>query len=123
MTEKQRKIVTRKAYGFGRDEILYPYLTFENDTYNNFMTLIMQNLEIRFIKAGQIIAKELEECNEILFVFSGFYNVGYEVNKKTYYTRQFGQSTIIGAYQVCFKKRFAFNYIAETDMVCYAIRK
>ena len=51
------------------------------------MTLIMQNLEIRFIKAGLTIAKELEECDEILFVFTGLYNAGYEVNKKTYYTR------------------------------------
>ena len=30
---------------------------------------------------------------------------------------------MIGGYQICFKKRFAFNYMAETDLVCYAIRK
>ena len=45
------------------------------------MTYIMQNLEIRKIMKGDIIAKELEECGEVLFVMEGRYNIGYEINK------------------------------------------
>ena len=55
-----------------------------------------------------LIAAELEECNQIMFVMSGRYNVGFEINKKRYYRKQFGPSTIIGAYNVCFKKRHLF---------------
>ena len=57
-------------------------MTFEDDEYSNFMTKVMRNLEIRKIYKGDIIAKELDECNEILFVFQGKYNIGYEINRK-----------------------------------------
>ena len=42
----------------------------------------MHSLEIRQIKKGTIIARELDECNEILFVYDGRYNIGYEINKR-----------------------------------------
>jgi hypothetical protein len=45
-----------------------------------------------------MVAYELEDCQEILFIFSGKYNVGYEINKKRKYRKQFGHSTVIGAY-------------------------
>ena len=57
-------------------------MTFEDDEYSNFMTKVTQNLEIRKIYKGDIIAKELDECDEILFVFQGKYNIGYEINRK-----------------------------------------
>jgi adenosine/AMP kinase len=42
--------------------------------------------------------KELDECNEVLFVIDGRYNVGYEVNKNVRYRKQFGYSTLIGGF-------------------------
>jgi hypothetical protein len=42
----------------------------------------MKNLHVRTYDTNQIIAKELDECLEILFVFTGKYNIGYEINKK-----------------------------------------
>jgi hypothetical protein len=57
------------------------------------MTQIMQFLEISQILEGEIIAKELDECNEILFVMDGKYDIGYEINKKIRYRKQFGDST------------------------------
>ena len=74
------------------------------------MTEIMQNLEVRQFYPNEIIAKELEECQEVLFVFSGKYNVGYEINKKRYLRKQFGPSTIIGGFNLCFQKRFIFIF-------------
>ena len=59
----------------------FPFLTFNDDKYSEFMTLIMQNLEVRLYKKGQVIYRELDEALEVLFVFSGRYNVGYEMNK------------------------------------------
>jgi len=57
------------------------------------MTKIMQFLEISQILEGEIIAKELDECNEILFVMDGKYDIGYQINKKIRYRKQFGDST------------------------------
>ena len=47
----------------------------------------MENLQIRKFIKGAIIVKELDECNEVLFVIDGRYNVGYEVNKKVSYRK------------------------------------
>ena len=66
--------------------------------YSKFMTLIMENLEIRKYEKGEIIIKELDECLEVLFVLEGTYNIGYEINKKIKYRKQFGFSTIIGGF-------------------------
>jgi signal-transduction protein with cAMP-binding, CBS, and nucleotidyltransferase domain len=83
----------------------------------------MENLEVRFYEKGEIIIRELDECNEVLFVLEGVYNVGYEINKIVKYRRQFGFSTVIGGFQICFKKRYIFNYMANTNMICYALRR
>jgi hypothetical protein len=45
------------------------------------MTSIMENLQIRKYFKGAIIEKELNECNEVLFVIDGRYNIGYETKK------------------------------------------
>lgn len=66
------------------------------------MTSILKNLHIRMYEPKEIIVRELDECLEILFIFKGRYNVGYEINKKERYKRQFGCSTIIGGFQLCF---------------------
>jgi hypothetical protein len=51
---------------------------------------------------------ELQECNELMFVMEGRYNVGFEINKKEFFRRHFGPSTIIGGFQMCFQTRFLF---------------
>jgi len=47
----------------------------------------MHILEIRKFYKGEIIAKELDECNEAIFVMEGRYNIGYEINKKIKYRK------------------------------------
>ena len=51
------------------------------------MTLVLQNLEVRYYDQGDSIAQELEECIEALFVVQGKYNVGYEINKLERYRK------------------------------------
>jgi hypothetical protein len=87
------------------------------------MTQLMHSLEIRHIKKGSIIARELDECHEILFVYDGRYNIGYEINKRVRFRKQFGCSTIIGGFQLSFLKRFLFIYKAHSDMICYSISR
>ena len=50
----------------------------------------MRSLEIIRTPPGEMLANELDECSQITFVMSGRYNVGYEINKKSYYRKQFG---------------------------------
>ena len=66
------------------------------------MVEILKNMEARQYEAREIILKELEECNEIIFVQKGSYNVGYEINYKIKFRYRFGERTYIGAYNVLF---------------------
>ena len=51
------------------------------------MKRIYTSLEIRLYNKGEMIAHELDECHEVLFVTQGRYNVGYQVNKRNRYRR------------------------------------
>jgi hypothetical protein len=62
----------------------------------------MSQLEIRNYAAGEMIIETLDECLEILFVMDGKFDVGYEINKKMYWRRQFGHSIVIGGFQMAF---------------------
>lgn len=100
MLERKRK---EGYYRYGEsaasEPLLFPYLTFENDDkYLKFMTQIMRSLESRYFMQHEIIYKELDECQEVLFVLEGKYNIGYEINNVRYFRQQFGPSTVLGAF-------------------------
>ena len=50
--------------------------------YSSFMISFMNSLETSFYFANEIIAKELDESLEVIFVDKGRYEIGYEINKK-----------------------------------------
>jgi predicted trehalose synthase len=60
----------------------YPYYTYENEMYSSFVISFMNSLEPSFYMKNEIIAKELDESLEVLFVDKGRYEIGYEINKK-----------------------------------------
>ena len=64
------------------EQIQYPYFTFENEMYANCMIKFLSKLVIRIFKPNFLMAEEMDECMEILFVEKGFYKVGYEINNK-----------------------------------------
>ena len=101
----------------------YPYFTFDNENYNEFMILMLSALEMRRYLKDEIITNEMDESFEILFVELGRYDVGYEVNKKPFYRLRFGESTQIGGFQILYFKRHNFVHKASTMMLCQAIRK
>ena len=53
----------------------------------------------------ETISNELHEVNEIIFLEHGLVNVGYEVNKIERFKIRLGEASIIGAFEMCFKKR------------------
>ena len=65
----------------------------------------------------------MDEALEMLFVDQGTYKVGYEINKKRFMKLMFGESTIIGGFQLCYEKRFMFLYIASSYLTGQSIRK
>ena len=113
--QKEKKLMIQKAgcsYGFGDKKLSFPFFTMANDYYAQFMTNIMKNLQGRFYNKGLVIAEEQEECLEVIFVLRGKYNIGYEINRKRRFRKQFGPSTLIGAFQMCFLKRHQFLIVA-----------
>ena len=87
------------------------------------MLELMNQLEIRFYKKNTVIAAEMDECMEVLFVENGFYKVGYQINNHEYYRRRFGMFTVIGGFNVCYDRRFNFMFKSSTDLKGLAIRK
>ena len=83
----------------------------------------MNHLEIRFYKKNTMIASEMDECNEILFVEHGFYKVGYQINNQDYYRRRFGMFTVIGGFYISYDRRFNFIFKTCSDLKGLAIRK
>ena len=62
------------------------------------MIELMNVLELRTFKDEEIIANEQDESLEVLFIDRGTYDVGYEINKSSFFKRRFGPSTIIGGF-------------------------
>ena len=69
------------------------------------MIRVLKSLEPRIFSANQVIYKELDEVNEILFIETGEYDIGYEVNKQERFKMRLGGRSVIGAFNVCFNKR------------------
>ena len=82
------------------------------------MIQMMSALEMRTFQKGEIITNEMDESFEFTFVEKGLYDVGYEVNKKPFYRLCFGESTIIGGFQIVYFKRHNFIHKARTYMLC-----
>ena len=101
----------------------YPYYTFEDKDYADFITSIFKILEVRIITKNTVIQEEISECNEIIFVERGIYMMGFQVNKKDYYKRQFKEGSIINAFNVLYGCRSQYLVKASRNMNCQWIRK
>lgn len=87
------------------------------------MMNVMQNLEPRKYQKNDLILYDLEEVDEVIFVCSGQYGVGYLLNNQQYLSVKIGQKSVIGDHSVMFHKRSEFLYKALSDMDCYGLRK
>jgi myosin-crossreactive antigen len=87
------------------------------------MIRVLKSLEPRIFSADHVIYKELDEVNEILFIESGEYDIGYEVNKQERFKMRLEGRTVIGAFNICFNKRQIFIHKTKTECKGYSIRK
>ena len=77
----------------------------------------------RHCLSQEIIYKEKETLDEILFFEYGNFDLGYEINGKVYYKLRFKKRTGIGAYYVSFDT--PTNYYCRAHNICrgYSINK
>jgi len=104
-------------------KIDYSFYTWNDVQYQNFMIEILKSLEPRIFAPREIIYVELDEVNEILFIESGEYDIGYEVNKTEKFKLRLGSYSVIGAFNICFNKRQIFIHRTHTECKGYSIRK
>lgn len=84
---------------------------------------MLKSLEPLYIEAKQVIYHELDCVDEVIFIETGEYNVGYKVNKCEKFKLRFGQKTVIGAFNICYNMRHIFIYKTHLDCKGYFIRK
>jgi hypothetical protein len=87
------------------------------------MLAILRNMEPRREEPDRMLYEELDEFNEVIFVMSGSYQVGYSINNKYEYLPEKQFKNVIGAYGVTFSKRSLFIYKTFTMCEGYFIRK
>lgn len=76
--------------------------------YCSFMVRFLQKLEPRQFQKDDIILKDLEEVEEILFVARGEYAIGYTVNNVEHYALKLHERTVIGDMAIMFRRLSEF---------------
>ena len=76
---------------------------------------------VKILKKEMILI-ELEDINEVLFIENGYYDIGFEINKRSKYVIRRSRS-VIGNFEVSFNKRSYFNMRAFSDCEGFFIRK
>lgn len=83
----------------------------------------MRSLEPRFEQRDIVLVNELDEFTEIYFFSKGTYEIGFEINRQSYYCLRYRNSNVIGAYGVTFNIRALFKYKTYTNCYGFSIRK
>lgn len=107
----------------GEPKIEHAFYKWDNEDYQSFMIQMLKSLEPRMIPESVTLFDELDEVNELLFIELGKYDIGYEVNKMRKFKIRLGAKTVIGAFNICFKKRQIFVYKTKTECSGYFVRK
>lgn len=81
------------------------FYTWNDRVYHSFMMSIMRSLEPRQEEAGEVLFKELEAVDEVLFFTKGTYEIGYEFNGEDHFKIRYKNSNLIGAYNVTFNQK------------------
>jgi signal-transduction protein with cAMP-binding, CBS, and nucleotidyltransferase domain len=69
------------------------------------MVEFLRNLEVRQFLPGEEILGTLDSVDEMYFISSGTYDVGFEFNNVKKFRLKFGERTIIGGFGLAFNKR------------------
>lgn len=101
----------------------YPFVTYDNASFVDFMIMFLRGLQPRHFNKSQIIYEELDSPDEIYFVMEGCYDIGYALNNCKRWRLQFGERTSIGGFNLANEQRIEFNYRAHNNMKAYALRR
>lgn len=88
------------------------YYTWKDGLYSAFMMALMRNLEPRRFVKGDVILNDMEEVEEVIFVCSGEYAIGYMLNDRLRMAVKLGARSVIGDHSVVLKKQSEFVYQA-----------
>lgn len=101
----------------------FPYFTFDDKDYANFITDMFQQLEICVIPPETLVIGESEECNELLFVQNGTYKMGFGLNNKANYRKLYKQGTVINGFNILYECRSQFLVKSQSLLHCYTLNK
>ena len=108
-------------------------LTWADSYYEKFMINVFQVLTPIRYEQGEIIYAELDDCDQVLFLLSGKYEMGYTINtfkKMKLRLPKFNQHSsmsehgdmclncIIGGFEVSYNRRCCYIYQCYQDMEC-----
>jgi len=86
------------------------FYTWVDQPYRDFMLTMLTYLEPRFEKKKTIIVDELDEVNELIFVYQGTVAIGYEINKQKRFSFRYIDRCVIGAFGLTFNQRASYIY-------------
>jgi hypothetical protein len=82
------------------------------------MMRFLSCLEPRQFQKDEIILRDLEEVEEILFVIKGEYLIGYTLNNIEHFALKLHDRTVIGDMSIMFNRRSEFMYKAISYIDC-----
>jgi hypothetical protein len=92
----------------------HTHYTWAEKEYSSFMTAIFKALEPVRYHSHEYIHEELADVNEVHFIETGQYCLGYEVNKKVHLKMKFNQKSVFGTFESSYDKRSLFVYKTYT---------
>ena len=95
---------------------------FIDPEFRNFMCNLIFKLEpIKFSK-DTILADELDEINQVIYLIDEYYHVGFSINRQPFFRLKM-KNKDIGAYYLTFDKQSSFIYKTIRDCWGYFIRR
>ena len=119
-----------------KTEMKHCMFTWEDSYYEKFMIQVFQYLTPIRYEANEIIYAELDDCDQVLFILSGKYEMGYTINtfkKMKLRLPKFNEKrsssklansalfSIIGSFEVSYNRRCGYVYQCYSDMDCMCI--
>ena len=109
----------------------FSYFNWENPVYAYFMTDLMQKMEPTFVTPNSVIYNELDEITEVIFYYDGKFDLGYDINGKSFYVLRYENSSTgdksrgeaIGEFGCTFNHTSRFIYKSSSFCEGFFVRK
>jgi len=99
------------------------HYTWNDQPYRDFMFDVLLSLEPCSYRNREVLFKELDEFNEIIFIDTGVIGIGYELNKQVKFCLRFENHYIVGAYGLTYQQRARYVYKCFSSASGFFIRR